>query len=84
MPTDAELYEQVKRVLRAGDPELTKDGFVLACHDCGFAAPREAELGMLIQHMQLVHDRPMDDAESALELDLVWVGEGPPPVPSNG
>lgn len=80
--TDAELYEQAKRVLRGSLGTATLGGdptFVLACHECGFAFPVEAELGMVAEHAELAHSIDVDGGE--MVLDLVWIGEGPPPEP---
>lgn len=69
---DVEHYEQAKRVLRASNPEVD---FVLACHECGSSWPESAEMGMVVTHFQITHDT------DEVELDLVWIGEGPPPEP---
>lgn len=76
--TTEELYEQAKRVIRGSLPDTTATGFVLACHSCGLAFPEGAEVGMVRQHAELAHDF---DGEERLKVDLVWVGEGPPPEP---
>lgn len=79
--TTEQLYEQAKRVLRGSlTPEVLGDGspFILACSSCGLAFPNGAEMGMVGQHAGIAHEW---DGESRLRLDLVWIGEGPPPEP---
>ncbi len=70
-PTARELYEQVKRIVRADHPDWGT--FALVCSKCGTSWPQSAEMGMVQTHMQITHDT--DD----VVLDLVWIGEGRPP-----
>lgn len=80
--THEELYEQVKRSLRRaaedGGYDPAGSGFILACHDCGQPFPTDAEVGMVSQHAELAHEGDGDKAK----LDLIWIGEGPPPEPN--
>lgn len=74
-PTNRELYEQAKRLLRAAHPGET---FLLACHLCGDTWPDATEMGMIETHFQISHA-----GAAEVQLDLVWIGEGPPPPAGN-
>lgn len=83
-PTTEELYEQAKRVLRnvVLDYNLIKEGqpaFIIACKRCGMPFSDEAEVGMIGEHAELAHG--IDTEKEQVTLDLIWIGEGPPPKP---
>ena len=81
MGATAALYEQAKRILRrAGEDAgyaVGQPDFILACRGCGQPFPESTEMGMVEQHMQLAHGYVAGDPP--FTLDLVWIGEGPPP-----
>lgn len=75
-----ELYEQAKRVIRGSLPLLDWSGpakFVLACRYCGQPFPDDIAMGVVTAHIDL-----HGDVEH--HLDLVWIGEGPPPKGNTG
>lgn len=76
-----ELYEQAKRVLRQVLPENVVDAngrpFLMACHECGLPFRNDVEMGMVAEHARAEH--AIDPDTGSLGLDLIWVGEGPPP-----
>lgn len=72
-----ELYEQAKRVIRGDHPDY--GSFILACTHCGASWPEDAEVGMVSTHFEISHD--WVEGESPILLDLVFIGEGPPPEP---
>lgn len=79
--TTEELYEQVKAVTRkmAEDAGIMNDKpFLIACHECKLPFPLQSEIGMVAEHATLAHGW-QEDGEERLAVDLVWVGEGPPP-----
>jgi hypothetical protein len=78
-----ELYEQAKRVLRQTLPAeiLNPDDrpFIMACHECGLPFRNDVEMGMVAEHARAEHG--IDPETGSLTLDLIFVGEGPPPEP---
>lgn len=76
--TNRELYEQAKRVIRGNHPEW--GNFVLACGRCGTSWPDNAEMGMVGTHFEISHGEVVKAGGTLdIQLDLVWIGEGPPP-----
>jgi hypothetical protein len=80
--TTEQLYEQAKQVLRrmtedAGISDEQGRWFVLACHECGLPFPTQIEVGMIGQHAETAHG--IDTDSEKVVLDLIWIGEGPPP-----
>lgn len=80
--TTEDLYEQAKRSLRhlvvdAGIAEEGEPAFILACHECGLPFRKDIEVGMAADHAR-THGIDPDDGK--LALDLIWIGQGPPPV----
>jgi hypothetical protein len=83
--TTEQLYEQVKRSLRQALVQLEIDisqPFILACSECGLPFRLDIEVGMIAEHGRLEHNLDVDDGD--LSLDLIFVGEGPPPEGKNG
>lgn len=83
--TTEDLYEQAKRSLRhlTLDAGIAKEGepaFILACHECGLPFRTDIEIGMIGDHAR-VHG--LDPDEGWLTVDLIWIGEGPPPKGRN-
>jgi hypothetical protein len=79
-----DLYEQAKRVLRrmcedAGIADEKGRWFILACSECGLPFPTGAEAGMIGEHAEIAHD--VDRSATRVKVDLIWIGEGPPPEP---
>lgn len=80
--TTEDLYEQAKRVLRQMLPDEVKDArgrpFILACGECGLAFRTDVEVGMVGEHAKVEHGVDAD-AGASVSLDLIFIGEGPPP-----
>lgn len=68
-------YEALKKIVRnlLDGMGVRYDGWLLCCRACGQVWPDFAEMGMVQTHFQISHDTAI------VLLDLVWVGEGPPP-----
>lgn len=81
--TTEDLYEQTKRVIRQSIILLDfpqegtwNDNFILACHECGLPMRNDIEIGMYGDH---AHTHGIDPNEGEMTVDLIWIGEGPPP-----
>jgi hypothetical protein len=78
-----QLYEQAKRVLRQMLPPEVKDAqgrpFILACSACGYAFRNDVEIGMAAEHAKAEHGADPDAEKTSVSLDLIFIGEGPPP-----
>lgn len=85
--TTEQLYEQTKRVIRQSLDLLDfpkegnwNDNFILTCQECGLPMRNDVEIGMYADHARL-HDIDVEGGE--MKLDLIWIGEGPPPEPQS-
>lgn len=81
--TTEQLYEQAKQLLRAAviDYGIAKEGeppFLMACPDCGLPFRSDIEMGMVNDHAK-THGKSAE--AGTLALQMVWIGEGPPPEP---
>jgi hypothetical protein len=80
--TTEDLYEQAKRVLRQMLPPEVRDAkgtpFIIACHFCGLAFRIDVEIGMVAEHARVEHG-VAGTPDDQLPLDLIFIGEGPPP-----
>lgn len=80
-----QLYEQAKRVIRQSLDLLDfpkagnwNDNFILACQECGLPMRNDVEVGMYADHARTHGINP---DEGQMKLDLIWIGQGPPPKP---
>lgn len=84
--TTEELYEQAKRSLRQMclTYDIVKPGgpaFILACKQCGLPFRDDIEVGMVGEHASIEHNIDFD--KEKVTLDLIWIGDGPPPEAQN-